>query len=419
MYIPENSIAPSEPRYFLRKKVHFYLTLAVIATTLISLFNVNSWCIILLLLCRLWDGPPRAAIRQAFSNKYFLAFFSIFALEVLGLLYTHDYHVAYGHIEGKATLVAIPFVLCAGPFTDKAGRRRLMSAYCLLLFILCVYCLFMAVIHYSATKDPSVFFYHTLTEVIGVNAVFYSGYVMIALLFLLSSGGKFLRAVRIGLIIFFTGMMILLSSKLLLILLVIMLIGFLVRRSNIRVNPAPFLGLALLLLIGTGMLVCTDNPVVRRYKDIGNGDIGLFKKDSFPSGTVYNGLSLRLVIWKFSYEILSEKKAWVIGVTSGDSQHLLNDKYINTGMSQGYLSYNFHNQYIEEMVRSGVIGLCVFLVACWMLIVLAREIGTREAWFTVAMVLILYLTESMLEMQHSTFFSCFFPLLVWQERSGR
>ena len=418
--MPENSIAPSEPRYFLRKKVHFYLTLAVIATTLISLFNVNSWCIILLVLCRLWDGSPRAAIRQAFSNKYFLAFFSIFALEVLGLLYTHDYHVAYGHIESKATLVAIPFVLCAGPFTNKAGRRRLMSAYCLLLFVLCIYCLFMAVRHYSATKDPSVFFYHTLTEVIGVNAVFYSGYVMIALLFLLSgSGSNLLRAARIGLIIFFTGMMILLSSKLLLILLVIMLISFLVGRSSIRVNPAPFLGLGLLLLIGTGMLVCTDNPVVRRYKDIGNGDIGLFKKDSFPSGTVYNGLSLRLVIWKFSYEILNEKKAWMIGVTSGDSQHLLNDKYISTGMSQGYLSYNFHNQYIEEMVRSGVVGLCVFLVACWMLIVLAREIGTREAWFTVAMVLILYLTESMLEMQHSTFFSCFFPLLVLGEKPGR
>jgi O-antigen ligase len=423
MYMPENSIAPSEPRYFLRKKAYFYLTLAVITTTLLSLFNINSWCIILLLLCRLWDGPPLAAVRQAFSNKYFLAFFAIFALEVLGLLYTHDYHVAYGHIESKATLVAIPFVLCAGPFTDKAGRRRLLSAFCLLLFVLCVYCLFRAVGHYKLVKDPSVFFYHTLTEVIGVNAVFYSGYVMIALLFLLSHplsfprlNGRLLRVARIGLIVFFTGMMILLSSKLLLIFLVIMLIRFLIGKSSIRINPAPFLGLGFLLLIGTGMLVCTDNPVVRRYKDIGNGDIGLFKRDSFPSGTVYNGLSLRLVIWKYSYEILNEKKAWAIGVTSGDSQHLLNDKYINTGMSQGYLSYNFHNQYIEEMVRSGVIGLCVFMVACWMLIVLAREIGTREAWFTVAMVLVLYLTESMLEMQHSTFFSCFFPLLLLAER---
>jgi MFS family permease len=436
MFMPENNIAPSEPRYFLRKKAHLYLTLAVIATTLISLFNVNSWCIILLVLCRLRDGPPRTAIRRAFSNKYFLAFFSIFALEVLGLLYTHDYHIAYGHIESKATLAAIPFVLCAGPFTDKAGRRRLMSIYCLLLFVLCLYCLFMAVGHYSALKDPSVFFYHTLTEVIGVNAVFYSGYVVIALLFLLSHplyfgpsspgvsspqshaprpGDNLLRVIRIGLIIFFTGMMILLSSKLLLILLVILLISFLLGRRRFRVNPAPFLGLGLLLLIGTGMLLCTDNPVVRRYKDIGNGDIGLFKRDSFPSGTVYNGLSLRLVIWKFSYEILNEKKAWVIGVTSGDSQRLLNDKYRSTGMSQGYLSYNFHNQYIEEMVRSGIVGLCIFLAACWMLIVLARETGTKEAWFTIVMVLILYLTESMLEMQHSTFFSCFFPLLLAAE----
>ncbi|HEY4063846.1 MAG TPA: O-antigen ligase family protein [Puia sp.] len=443
MYISENSAAPSEPRYFLRKKVYFYLTLAVIATTLISWFNVNSWCIILLLLCRLWDGPPRTAIRQAFTNKYFLAFFSIFALEALGLLYTHNYHIAYGHIEGKATLVAIPFVLCAGPFTDKAGRRRLLSAYCLLLFILCMYCLFMAVRHYSLVKDPSVFYYHILTEVIGVNAVFYSGYVLIALLFLLShplyfgddpatrlpdqgpgpasfprSGDRFLRIARIFLIIFFTGMMILLSSKLLLIFLVLLLISFLLGRRSIKMNPAPFLGLGLLLLIGTVMLICTDNPVVRRYKDIGNGDIGLFKRDSFPSGTVYNGLSLRLVIWKYSYEILNEKKAWVIGVTSGDSQHLLNDKYINAGMSQGYLGYNFHNQYIEETVRSGLIGLGVFLVACWMLIVLAREIGTREAWFTVIMVLLLYLTESMLEMQHPTFFSCFFPLLLLQERTS-
>jgi hypothetical protein len=63
-----------------------------------------------------------------------------------------------------------------------------------------------------------------------------------------------------------------------------------------------------------------------------------------------------------------------------------------------------------------LVGFCIFLVACGTLIGMARTVGSREAWFTVAMVLILYLTESMLEMQHSTFLSCFFPLLLWQER---
>jgi O-antigen ligase len=426
MYMPEMTIPPSETPFFLRNKIPFYLTLAVIATTLFSWFNVNSWCIMLLLLCRLLDGSPVASIRTAFNNKYFLAYFSIFALELIGLLYTHDFFRAWKHMESKATLAAIPFILCAGPFTDKPGRRRLMSAYCGLLFVTCLYCLYTAVRLYNLDKDTSVFFYHSLTETISVNAVFFSGYVIVALLFLLSHplyfGEKLtastLRIIRIGLIIFFTGMMILLSSKLLLALLVIILVSFLAGKYKLGLNPRPLLGMGLLVLIGTGMLVCTDNPVTRRYKEISEGDLGLYKKSNIPPETVFNGLSLRLLIWKYSYEILNDRKAWVFGVTGGDSQDLLDDKYAAAGISKGFLGYNFHNQYIEELVRSGLVGFCIFLVACGTLIGMARTVGSREAWFTVTMVLILYLTESMLEMQHSTFFACFFPLLLLPEKIG-
>ena len=62
-------------------------------------------------------------------------------------------------------------------------------------------------------------------------------------------------------------------------------------------------------------------------------------------------------------------------------------------------------------MRSGVIGLCVFLGAIWMLIGLARRTGTMEGWFVLILVLLLAMTESTLEMQHSLFLSCFFPLL--------
>jgi len=148
----------SEPVFFLRKRLHFYLTLAVIATTLFSWFNVNSWCILLLLLCRLMDGSPIAAVKTAFSNKYFLAFFALFLLELLGLIYTHDMYNAWKHMESKATLAAVPFILCAGPFTDRAGRRRLMSVFCLLLLAICIYCLCISVWQYNRDNDPSVFF---------------------------------------------------------------------------------------------------------------------------------------------------------------------------------------------------------------------------------------------------------------------
>ena len=424
--MPESTVHPSGPAYFLRNKISYYLTLVVIATTLFSWFNINSVCIMLLLLCRLLDGSPVTSIRTAFNNKYFLAYFSIFALEVIGLVYTHDFLRAWKHMESKATLAAIPFILCAGPFTDKAGRRRLMSAYCYLLFFTCLYCLCIAVRHYNLDKDASFFFYHALTDPISFNAVFFSGYVVVALLFLLSHpltpvqglSASTLRVIRIGMIGFFTGMMVLLASKLLLALLGIILVSFLAGKYKLGWNPRPLLAMGLVILIGAGTLISTDNPITRRYKEISEGDIGLYKKSNLPPETVFNGVSLRLLIWKYSYEILNDQKAWVFGVTGGDSQDLLDDKYTAAGISKGFLGYNFQNQYIEEVVRSGLVGLGIFLVACGTLIGMAKAVGSREAWFTVIMVLILYMTESMLEMQHSTFFSCFFPLLLWQERPG-
>jgi hypothetical protein len=51
-YDPMSDYHVAGPTFFLRKKLHLYLTLAVIATTLFSWFNINSYLIILLLLCR-------------------------------------------------------------------------------------------------------------------------------------------------------------------------------------------------------------------------------------------------------------------------------------------------------------------------------------------------------------------------------
>src|ERR1700722_12953163 len=217
-------------RYFLRKPFHYFLVLAVIATTLLSWLNLNSYLIILLLFCRLIDGSPRAALRSAAGNIFLWAYAVIFLIELAGLLYTHDLFTAWKHMESKATLFAIPFILLAGPFCDPNGYHKLLAAYCWLLTAICLYCLSMAVVEYHWQHDPGVFFYHELTSAAGVNAVFFSGYVLIAILYLLFSDDRFDRAIRIGMILFFSVIMVLLSSRLLLVLLGIIYIVYLVRR---------------------------------------------------------------------------------------------------------------------------------------------------------------------------------------------
>lgn len=393
---------------FLQKKIIFGLTLAIIGTTLLSWFNLNSCLIILLVILRLADGGrPLRVLRTAFSNRFFLAYFSIFAIEAAGMLYTHDLYTAYKHVESKATLVAIPFVLCSGPMVSRLGFRRLMKAYCWLLVAICFLCLVVAGLRLWETGQAWVFFYHELTAVISINAVFFSAYVLIALIFLLSADGR--GAFRWPLIFFFTVMMLLLESKLLLVLLAVSFIVSQPGRRGFRLQTRRSAGVVELVIAGVTALAVTPNPVQQRYQDILHDDWRYIGTHHVAQQPGFNGVSLRLLMWQFAGEIVGEKKAWVAGVSAGDSQDLLNRKYLAANMR--YLGYNFHNQFVETFVRSGIAGLCLFLAAVGLLVDLVRRTGTRAAWLVLVILLSMALTESTLEMQHSLFPFCFFPLL--------
>jgi O-antigen ligase len=405
---------------FLRNPFYYYLVLAVIATTLFSWFNLNSYLIILLVICRLTDGSPRVALRKAFSNIFFWAYAVIFLIELAGLLYTHDFFAAWKQMESKATLVAIPFIFLAGPFADYNGYQKLLTAYCWLLGTVCLYCLSMAVVEYGWQHDTGVFFYHDLTSAVGVNAVFFSGYVLIAILFLLFSarlpGPAPARYSRIALILFFSGMMILLSSRLLLLLLGIVFIVFLIGRRFSGMKRATRYSFALLIALGLGTLAFTNNPFSRRYQELSPGRVSGSIHSAAISDASANGISLRLFMWRAAFQILNERHAWVFGVTGGDSQARLDQKYLDAGLYQGYLRYNFHNEYIEVLVHSGLVGWTLFMLAIAALIWMTRVTGTLPAVFTTGLILLLCSTESALEMQHGIFLSCFFPLLHYCSR---
>jgi O-antigen ligase len=420
-------VPTSYPQPFLKKKINFLITLAVIATTIFSKFNLNSWCIILLVLCRLADGGPLRAVKAAFSNKYFLAFLALFLLDIAGMLFSHNRAAAEHVMEKSATLLAIAFVFCAGTFADDAGYRQFMTFYCGLLFAACLYCIWMACRHYQLKQDISVFFYHPLSQPIGQNAVFFSVYMIFGLLYLLShpiqTGGltpAIRRPLQFFLIAFFTGIIILLSSKLLLIVLFLILVSHILQRYIARRNYA-----VIILISVTGLsivlwLVLADNPIKRRYQDLERGDLSLIKANKFTPSTNFNGAQLRLLQWRYANEILYENHAWIFGVSSGDSQDLLNQKYkkaeVDTGIpntkQKGFLDYNFHNQYIETTVKSGIVGLAVLLTVCWLLILIVRDQQTQESFFTILTLLLILTVESFLTLQDGIFAFAFIPLML-------
>jgi O-antigen ligase len=75
---------------------------------------------------------------------------------------------------------------------------------------------------------------------------------------------------------------------------------------------------------------------------------------------------------RFTAEIVQEQKAWLKGVSPGDAQLMLDQKYITTHMytgevgrpDRGYIGFNTHNQFLESLLQNGIPGLLCFVVIC-------------------------------------------------------
>lgn len=419
---------------FLHKKIVFLILVSVLVTTVFSWFRVNSYCIILLGACRLfYDGKPLAAIRTAFANRLFQAYFVFFLVEMAGLLHTHNMNRGLDLIAKDSTLVAIAFVICGGPFAGEAEYRKLADVYILIIFLASVYCLAMALLYYSAGGDSSVFFYHSLTRPISQNAVFYAVFVLFGLFFLLFPGDGFspgifpsamTKGIRVFLVTFFVLMIVLLNSKLMLVIMLLVLVYFFVRKFSFRKNKLVIIMAAFAVVLAIAVFMLTDNPVRKRYQELTYANLEMIKKEKFSPDLYFNALQLRLLEWRFALEILNENRAWMFGVSPGDSQDLLDNKYISAHMYignpadgphrkvRGFIGYNFHNQFLETLVRDGLLGLSVLLAIFGLLAGDVMKNRSPEAFFILLTLILFFIPEAPLTMQHGVFLFCFFPLLA-------
>lgn len=212
---------------------------------------------------------------------------------------------------------------------------------------------------------------------------------------------------------------ILLSSKLVIIVSIAYFLYYIFRVAIVQRAKQTLL-ISILLFVGIfSMLVTTDNPIRNRFSDAINGSATLFRQDRFSPATYFNGVQLRLLIWRFTYEILEERKSWLIGVSSGDAQHELDRKYEEVNVYQGdgvidkkgYKEFNCHNVFLQTTLESGLIGLFILLLLIGMFLWQAiKEASSFPLIFYFA-ILAFCFTESVLTSQYTVLLFMFFPLL--------
>jgi len=179
-----------------------------------------------------------------------------------------------------------------------------------------------------------------------------------------------------------------------------------------------------LIAISTAIFF-TRNPISTRFKEIIRTDFSLLEKEKFNPGIYFNGLQFRLLQWKFVPDILNEEKAWLAGLGLGDAQDHLNQKYIAKNMytgtaergDKGFIGYNTHDQFLESLLQTGLIGGLLFLMVCWSLITMAWQRKRADLSFVTILLIIYSLSESVFETQYSLFIFLFFPLFFYFDKN--
>jgi len=355
----------------------------------------------------------------------------LFLLQFVSLLYTNDVHQGWKNIRLKSALIMIPAALCCCDYVNEATRPKLLKWYCLILFAACLYAIYHALETYSVTKNTSVLLYHPLVSIYSGHAVQFSILVFLSLLHLFERLTRkefvFHKYFDLFMIAFFLVFLFLLSSKLVIAFFLVYFSYAMIRSFVVKSINTKFIIISIIsLLVFSLFIFSTQNRISNRFKEIVQTDFHFIQREKFSPGDYFNGLQFRLLQWEFVPRILNEKKAWLFGVSPGDAQGYLNQKYISKNMyigtvargDKGFIGYNTHDQFLESLLETGLVGSVLFLLVCWSLVRMAWKRRKAELSFVTILLLIYSFSESVFETQYSLFIFLFFPLFFYLPKSN-
>lgn len=399
---------------YLRNALIFLIPFSLCFSLRANVFVIMAYTILVV-----FRGDFLTRFYRAIQQKWIYPIMGLFLVHVISLLWSENLTHGMFLLEKKAALLVLPLVLAMDTEAGKSSwfaMAGLVAGSTLALW----YCFYTASYFYGVYEDPIVFFYHSFGFALDkFNALYFSMFALCSLFFVAFNATGF-PWIRWFLIITLTSGILLLSSKLY----IVLTIGFLVIITwfhfgkNGRLHPGWALGVTLLIL-GLSTIKFTQ----KRFVELKEPVFEVLQKDHFEWNTPFNGLSLRLLLAKFGMELAGQPGTLLGGLGVGDAQDALNQKMIEKRLytgnpafgDKGYLDYNVHNQYLEFLLQTGIVGLGFWL---WILIQgwqKALDLGMYHSFlYLMATITFFSLIESVMERQRGLVFFIFF-LSIFQQ----
>jgi len=364
----------------------------------LNMVRLATFCLIGAGLFAITSGPDVLYIIRRPAVWLFLAYF---LLHVIASLRTGGANDAGSDVERKACMAALPVLFLALGNSEQFWRRCLRALLSGTVAAAAT-CIGVAIHTYHVSHNANVFFYHAYAAPTGLSAIYLSLYILV------SMGAVILKLpipfrFRIPMVLFLFINLMLLSSK------VMILAGlFLLAVPFFKSVHAPLkkAGLATMVISAFLLLACTHNPIRARYLDMHLSAYADVAQRSDFSGYHFDGLTLRLTLWRMGFEIFSRNNIWTNGLPGNEYHTRLASRmqryrlYTGDGKTdKGYSGYNMHNQYFESLEKFGVAGLALLVTMLLLPGIAAVRHDGQFLLFALLLFALSFLTESALETQ--------------------
>ncbi|GBF18517.1 MULTISPECIES: O-antigen ligase family protein [Arenibacter] len=397
----------AEPTYSLLKNldVVFLLLSGVVVTFAIEKLNAP-------LIAILFAAQLFVLIKNKKANLkitwYFWCLMALFSLNLLGLLYTENLPKGFEMIGRQISFLLFP--LFYGVYQIK-NIALLFRVYCVSIFVLIflfeldtVYRFLYKSDTFPLSLDLFLSYRYTgaeLTKLLGVHNAYFGMYILFSNTLILNQ----LRQVKSTRIFALLFLLICVQSLFLLqmvaktaiisnsILVVGSIIYILIKQKKLKLLFFVATLIALFAYFSSSYLKLPLERITERFEELNQG-----KKAERET---------RIKLWNAALPIIENNP--IIGVGTGDVQDHLHAVYKKNNITS---KSNIHNQYLDYLMRYGIIGLFIFLYVLGYALIHAYKTSNFIYFCFTLIVMGCCFTENILSRQWGiTFYTCFNYLL--------
>jgi O-antigen ligase len=246
--------------------------------------------------------------------------------------------------------------------------------------------------------------YNHLVGLFGVQPIYLSLFYLLAILFcvnLIRLNNCYWKGYLALSIILFIGIILLSSRTILAISVIVISFKFLFFKSMKIRDLLYVFSIVILGLILTFSIPTLRNRVIQFNQNVSS----------------YSGSSFRVKVWKNAINIFKDSPVYGYGFNK--SQEVLMKQYQTTNFRRAYINnFNAHNQYLQSLIDSGIIGLLTLILMILAPLFKATK-NNQDYLFFLLIIVVILIPESFFLRQNGIIFYCFFNMFFYLSNKER